>query len=215
VEYIFADLIIFIAWIGFYYLRKDLRKEILIMSILAAPLGLFDLLFVPGYWKPITLFELPIGIEGIIFSFLIGGLAAVSYIEVSKKKLTKIKKFHRHFSVFVFVISLPILIGCYFLHILNIEIALYLALVIGAAVIVFVRKDLFKSAFLGGLVFGLIYSFLLIVWMNLFPSSREWFLLSGLPRIFLFNAPIYEMVFAFLFGAYWGNIYELLYGYKL
>jgi hypothetical protein len=212
--YLYADIIAFIPWFIFFFVRKDLRKEMLIMSLLAAPLGLFDLLFVPKYWIPQTFGNIPIGIEGVVFSFLIGGIAAVSYAEFSQKKLKKITKYHRHFTVLVFAIVLPLIFIFHFFYILNIELATYLALLIGISLIIFIRKDLFKPSIIGGLIFGLIYAVAIIIWMNLFPFTKDWFILEGLPKLYILNTPIYEIIFAILFGAYWGILYELIFGYK-
>lgn len=213
-EYLFACLIAFIPWIIFFILRKDLRREMLIMSLLASPLGIFDLLYVPTYWIPQTLFGLPIGIEGIIFSFLIGGIAAVSYAEISQKKVQKINKNQRHFSIFVFALVLPLVLLINYFALFNIAVAMYIALLVGIVLIVMVRHDLLKASIIGGFIFGLIYSVAIILWINIFPSGKDWFILEGLPRIYFLNAPIYEIIFAILFGAYWGCLYELIFGYK-
>lgn len=184
------------------------------MSLFAAPLGLFDLLYVPTYWSPHTFLNMPIGIEGTVFSFLIGGIAAVSYAEISHKRLKKITKFHRHVSILVFAVILPAILIFQSLYSFNIALVVYLALLLGISLIMFVRKDLFKSSIVGGLIFGLIYSVALIIWMNIFPSTKDWFILEGLPRINILNAPIYEIIFSFLFGTYWGSLYELVFGYR-
>lgn len=213
-EYLFADLIAFVPWIIFFVLRKDLRREMLVMSFLAAPLGLFDFLYVPTYWIPKTIFNIPVGIEGIIFSFLIGGIAAVSYAEISHKKIKKINKYHRHFSILVFILVLPLVFLINYFSLFNIAIAMYIALLVVIALIVFLRHDLLKPSIIGGLVFGIIYSVSFILWINIFPSGKDWFILEGLPKIYIINAPIYELIFAYLFGAYWGILYELIFGYR-
>lgn len=171
-------------------------------------------IYVPTYWIPQTFFNLPVGIEGVIFSFLIGGIAAVSYAEFSHKKLVKISKFHKHFSVLVFALVLPLVLIIQYLYSLTISLSMFIALLIGIGLITYVRKDLFKSIVVGGLIFGLIYSVSLIIWINIFPSAKDWFILDGLPKIYFINAPIYEIIFAFLFGAYWGSLYELIFGYR-
>ena len=56
-------------------MRKDLRKEIILASLLGMPLGLSDYIFIPWYWNPHMLFNLKPGIESFIFAFAIGGIA--------------------------------------------------------------------------------------------------------------------------------------------
>ncbi len=213
-EYLIADLIGGLIWLFFYFRRKDLRREIIVMSLLAAPLGLFDLLYVPTYWTPQTFFNLPIGIEGIIFSFIIGGIAAASYAEISKKKIIKISKYHKHFSIIVLLSIIPTMFIFNHLFPINIAISMYVALLLGIALTVLIRKDLLRSTIIGALTFGLIYGSAIIFWSALYPHTQDWFNLVGLPKIFIFNAPVYEIIFGFLFGAYWGNLYEILFGYK-
>jgi len=214
VEYLFACLIACIPWIIFFIFRKDLRREMLIMSFLAAPLGLFDFLYVPTYWIPQTYLNLPVGIEGIIFSFLIGGIASVSFAEMTHKKIQKINKYHIHVSVFLFALVLPLVMLINYFSFFNIAIAMYIALLTGIALIILVRRDLLKASIFGGFNFGIIYSISFILWINLFPAGKDWFVLDGLPKIYLLSAPIYELIFAFLFGAYWGILYELIFGYR-
>jgi hypothetical protein len=63
----------------------------LIMGTLALPLAFFDLVFVPAYWRPVTLFHMPIDIEGFLFSFSVGGIAAVLYATLAKRTYRHIR----------------------------------------------------------------------------------------------------------------------------
>lgn len=213
-EYLIADILILIVWLILFTRRKDLRKEMLIMSLLALPLAFFDLLYVPNYWIPKTLFNIPIGIEGFIFSFLLGGIAAVVYAEVAHEKLIKIAKYHKHMSVFVLLLIIPVAFIFSYFYPINIAVSMYFAMLIGISVTLFLRKDLVKSTLKGSLVFGALYASLLIFWSSLFPDTKDWFTTSNLPKIYILNASIYEIIFGFIFGAYWGNLYELFFGYK-
>lgn len=183
------------------------------MSVLAAPLGLIDIFFVPNYWQPVTLFNIPVGIEGLIFSFQFGGIAAVAYAEFAHAVPVKIKHFHRPVSVAALLLTLPLLL-LYKLGLPSAMISLYLALLCGIAITMYLRKDLLKSALIGGLVFGGIYFVGLSLWGTLLPQVKDWFAFEGLPRVFILNAPLYEIILGVLFAAYWGNMYELIFGYK-
>ena len=213
-EYFAGDIILFIVWVTFFLLRKDLRREMVVMSLLAIPISLFELLYVPSYWIPVTWFNLPIGIEGIIFSFGFGGVAAVSYAEVGHKKLIKIGKYHRPITFLALAVVIPALLLFKYFYSTNIAIAVYFGLLAGIFTLIFIRKDLLKSALAGAIIFGTIYASALILWAQIFPHTREWFTLEGVPKIFILNASFYEMILGILFGAYWGNLYELLFGYR-
>ena len=77
-----------------YWLRKDLRHELLVVSLWTVPLGLTEPLFVPEYWNPPSLFDLAntIGfdIESILFSFAIGGIGFVIYRFIFPFKLISV-----------------------------------------------------------------------------------------------------------------------------
>lgn len=210
----FADLIAIIIWSLFFASQKRLRQQMLLMSLLASPLAVFDLFFVPAYWQPVTFLNLPIGVEGFIYSFCAGGIAAVGYCSLTKHIPKKIKHYHRQFALLAVISILPLFLLLNTIGTPNVMISLYIALLFGVALTIFFRKDLFPSALLGGLIFGTIYFVSLILWLTLFPQAKNWFTVRGLSKTFLFNAPLWEVLFGFFFGAYWGNLYELLFGYK-
>jgi len=211
--YFLANAIVAVVWLTLFLLRKDLRKEILLMSFFAAPFAALDIFFVPSYWKPITFLNLPIGIEGFIFAFEIGGIAAAIYPELLHKKLSRIKNYHKPIGIFISVTALSAIMFSKLFELTNIMINLYIILLFGSAIIVYGRKDLLKSTLLGGILFGTIY-FISFFILNRIQAINDWFVLEGLPRIFILDVPLYEILFAVLFGAYWGNLYELFFGYR-
>lgn len=186
----------------------------LIMSLLATPLALFDLLYVPTYWKPITLFNMPVGIEGFIFSFEIGGIAAAVYGALAHKALRKIRSYHSYISLPVLLSVLPITLLFNNYYPVNITVGIHVGLCIGILLMLLLRKDLLESIVYAALLFGAIYFVALLVWSNIYPATMFWFTFDNLPKIFIVNVPFYEITFGLLFGAYWGNLYELVFGYK-
>ena len=90
--YLALDFIFITIWSFLFFYRKDLRKKIFLSSIVLIPLGFFDYLSQPNYWHPPTFFSLPVGIEGIVFGFSIGGIASVLYEEITNKHLKKFRK---------------------------------------------------------------------------------------------------------------------------
>jgi len=73
-------LIFLVIWIVLFLIKKGVRKEMLWASILTAPFGLTEPLFVPEYWNPPSLFNLAaktgFDIESLIFCFAVGGIGA-------------------------------------------------------------------------------------------------------------------------------------------
>lgn len=184
------------------------------MSFLGLPIALFDFFYVPTYWTPTTLFHIPVGIEGFIFSFLCSGIAAVIYAEVMGVKLVKIAKYHKHTSFLVLLVIVPVAILISYFYPINIAVSMDVALLVGISLTIFLRKDLVKSTIKGSLIFGTLYASLLLIWSSLLPETQTWFTTTNLPRIFIFHASLYEIIFGYIFGAYWGNLYELFFGYK-
>lgn len=213
--YITAAAIFLVVWAILFILRKDLRREMLIMSLCATPLGLFDFWAVPLYWQPVTLFNAPVGFEGLIYSFCLGGITSVIYAEVAHRSLRHVHKWHKSAALVVFLVTaaifLPLAIG----KVANPVIILYISLLSGLGVALYFRKDLVRSTIIGALCFGVLYFILLRVWISLYPNAADWFVFEGLPKTRLFGVPLWELLFGTVFAAYWGNVYELLFGYRL
>lgn len=203
------------VWTILFVRRKDLRREMLVMSTLAAPLGLFDFWAVPLYWQPVTLFDLPIGIEGILYSFCLGGITAVLYSEVACKTPQHIHKWHKSVALVMFTVTLVILLVLAIGRVANPAVILYAALLSGLGIALYFRKGLVRGTLIGALCFGLLYFIILKTWITLFPGAVDWFLFQGLPRVYVWGVPLWELLFGIIFAAYWGNVYELLFGYRL
>ena len=213
--YLGAAVLIFLVWLIFFLRRKDLHREMLTMSLLAAPLGFFDLWAVPLYWTPVTLGNIPVGVEGIIYSFCLGGITAVLYTEIARKTPVHMRKYHKSVSLLVLTAALVVLAILAFSRVVNPVIVLYAALLTGLGVALFFRKDLVRGTIFGALSFGLLYFIVLKVWITLFPGVIHWFHFAGLPMIYIWGVPLYEILFGTLFAALWGNAYELIFGYRL
>lgn len=189
----------------------------LIMSLCAMPLAFFDLVFVPTYWQPVTLWNIPIGVEGFLFSFSVGGIAAVIYAELTKRKPQRIprKKYSAWRAFCVPVLTLVSFILSFVLGIPNPEIAGYIGITVGIISTLYLRPDLARNIPYGMLAFGIVYFVSLKMWVMLFPDVESWFTTEYMPKLFVWGVPGWEALFGFFFGAFWGNLYELLFGYRL
>ena len=89
--FLIGSFFILIIWVIFYYHRKDVRKEMIFMSILVSIMGvILDAFFwTKDWWHPETITGTLIGVEDIIAGFAIGGITAVLYEEIFKIKLSK------------------------------------------------------------------------------------------------------------------------------
>jgi hypothetical protein len=213
--YLVAAFLFIIVWLILFTRRKDLHREMLIMSLLAMPLGLFDFWAVPLYWKPETLFNIPVGVEGMIYSFCLGGVTAVIYAEVAHRRLQRVHKWHKSAALIVFVVTAAIFLPLAIARAANPVIILYISLLTGLGAALYLRKDLVRGTIIGALCFGILYFILLKIWTSIYPDAVAWFVFQGLPRARLWGVPLWELLFGTVFAAYWGNMYEILFGYKL
>jgi len=215
--YLGSNVISITVWLGLYWLRKDLRRMMLVMSVCALPLALFDLVFVPAYWRPVTLFHIPIGIEGFLFSFSVGGIASTLYAELSRRAPRHIRgwRISAKRTLLVPLCTFVVFAAIYTLGVPSPEIAAYAAIVAGIALTIYLRPDLSFSIICGSISFGVVYFICLKLWTLLFPGVQSWFTFQGIPRLFVWGVPGWEALFGFLFGAFWSNLYEVSFGYKL
>src|SRR3989338_3480777 len=89
--------IVFLLWLTLFYFRKDVRKEMIILSFLFGIAGVFsELIYVIDWWRPLTITGTLVGIEDFFIGAFIGGIGAVLYEEVYGMKLKR-KKGRNHF----------------------------------------------------------------------------------------------------------------------
>lgn len=212
-------------WLVLYFYREDLHKEMFFASFLAAPLGLLEAFFVPWYWEPNSLlifriFNFQFDIESIIFSFAVGGIAAVLYEVFLKKHLKKErmkkKEIKKHYSYLIIALIAAFAV---FGIIFNMDLiyASIVAMAIGAATIIFSRKDLIKETIIGGFLFlGVYFCLLLALNTFVFPDwiARTWNF-EHIWGITFLKIPLEEILWALAFGALWAPIYEDVRGYAV
>jgi hypothetical protein len=213
--YLGSNIISMSLWGVLFWLRQDLRRPMLTMSLLAIPLALFDIVFVPTYWQPVTIFDIPVGIEGFIFSFSMGGIASVIYIEVANRRLRHIGRKYSLHAVWLPLLTFALFLLSEVFGSPNPEISAYIAVLASVLITLILRRDLLQSAILGSVIFGVIYFLLLKLWIVLFPGAYDWFTFQRLAKLYIWGVPGWEAIFGFIFAAYWVNLYELIFGYRL
>ena len=186
-------------------------------SVFMAAFGLTEPLFVPEYWNPPSLFELArrtgFDIESIIYSFAIGGIAAVLYNVILHKRVEVVSPDDRHRwrhrwhprALAAPFVLFPLL---YFLP-WNPIYAGIAAMVGGASASLFCRPDLKSNTLLGGVLFLVLYAtFLLgLKWSAPGYIEQVWNL-KALSGIVISGVPIEELMFGFAFGLVWTGLYE-------
>lgn len=218
VAYLFACCLGGLIWVTLYRLRIDLQPLMVRMSTIGLPLALSDIFYVPQYWRPETLGNVPVGIEGFLFSFEAAGICTVIYPAVFQMHLRPdpsvetfpLRKLAAR-PILIAVLPLPVsALVSGVLH-TNLEWGLYAGLLASTALTATVRPDLLKPQLLAAATFLPLYAAALVTWIAVFPTVHEWFTLWRMPHWYLLGAPLEEIVFGCLFAAYWTGLYPMLF----
>ena len=206
-----------LPWLVAFIVFPRHRRAMIWASVFTMPFGLTEPLFVPEYWSPPSLFDLAqrtgFDIESLIFCFGIGGIGAVLYNLLTRRRLqptTFEERRHSRHRFHLWALAAPFL-SFPVLYVLawNPIYPAILAMVIGAIATVVCRPDLGRKTWVGGLLFLSYYVIFLLglEWTAPGYIARVWNL-AALSGLNLFGMPVEELLFAMAFGAYWSGVYE-------
>lgn len=212
-------LILFPIWLFLFVYRKDLRKEILIISLIAGIAGpISELWYLKDYWRPEIFTGWPVGIEDFIFGFCIGGISAVIYEEIFGKHFSNRANRKHHWSWFVVpVIALFTIIfnALFFIFKINSIYVSIISFLLIALVIIYFRKDLFWDSLMSGLLTGLLMFLSYLVFLTIFPLAiHKWWMLQNISGVLILGIPLEELLWAFSWGLVGGPVYEFFRGLK-
>jgi hypothetical protein len=219
-SYLVGVLIFGAAWLVCLVLGKKYRAEIRWGSLISAPMALTNILFVPQYWTPPSLFDLDqkirVGIEDFLWAAAVGGIASVIGEIILRERLSRLRKTarKRHYTPFavVVLVFVPLEIWHPGRTIYN----TIIAFAVGALVIAFLRSDLIPSMLVGALSFAALYFALFLIFLALYPEFiQRYYNIPNLLGIYLLGVPIEELLFAASGGAIWSVAYEYVQGYRL
>lgn len=216
--YLTGCLVFLAIWLLLYKVRKDLRKEMLTMSLLIAPLGpLSQILYLRDYWRPELFNGWTIGFEDLLFGFAIGGITAVIYEELFGKKYIK-GHTQKHFNLMLLLALVGLIwmiVGNIFLHFNSIYVSISAFIILGISILFF-RKDLLLDAFWSGIITGSLMFIFYLIFMPLFPGViQKWWLLKNLSGVLVLGAPLEELMWGFGWGFFAGPAYEFVTGTRI
>lgn len=205
-----------VPWLVLFAAFPHYRTTMWWASVMTAPFGLTEPIFVPAYWNPPSLFDLAqrtgFDIESLIFCFAIGGVGVSLYNIVTGRTLETVglpagHSRHRYHGVALLipVVAFPLLM----LASWNPIYPAVLAMLLGALGTIACRPDLLPNTMIGGIIF-LVYYLTFMVgleWSAPGYIARVWNL-GALSGFALYRIPLEELLFGFAFGAYWAGIYE-------
>jgi hypothetical protein len=217
--YLTGTLMFMIPWVLFYLLRKDLRKEMLFMSVAVAIGSIVTSYFwwTKDWWRPMTITSTVVGIEDLILGFSNGGIAAVAYEEIYKKRCYRREKGSAQYEALSVILTLAFSTSFIFWGLkLTSFTASSIAMILSGVFLIYIRKDLLIDALVSGFIMVLIstpvYLILIFISPNLIENTYLFKYLSGLR---ILGIPIEELIFYFLFGFIIGPLYEVWQGYRL
>jgi len=216
--YLTGALILGFVWSIMFLARKDLHREMILISLLSVPFAFSEFLYVPEYWNPPVMFNLinKIGfsIEDVLFCFFAGGIASVVYEFFWQKKLRK-KIFSHKDHILPYLLAIIIFIGLEFIFPAKTIYNMIVALLAAAIFMGYKRKDLIGQIIFGGIFFASLYFVLFIIFDNLFPEFiTKYYSHDNLLNIYLFSIPLEEILIAFSTGTVWSVFYEYIKSYK-
>lgn len=211
------------AFATIYTVARRQRRQMLLVGAATAPFGLTEPLFVPEYWSPPSLFDLAertgFDLESIIFTFSIGGIAAVLFNLITSRepRPARIAAMHAYRSYHALALATP---AAVFLALVplgwNPIYPALIAMAAGAAATLLCRPDLLAKTLLGGLLFLGFYAVFMFGLRVTAPGYIEaiWNL-PALSGVLVTGIPLEELLFGTAFGLYWAGIYEHLAGARI
>lgn len=214
-EWLFGSMLFLSVWAVLFIINARLRKEMLFVSAVTAPFGLAQSLFVPSYWDPHPFFgfgqTIGFDFESIIFSFAIGGIAAVMHKNVFRVGHQNERSGSR-LGLHALALSSPLLAGLFLFLFMDAN-PIYIstiALFIGGLSIIISRPDLTKSILCGASLFTTLYFSLFLIILQIFPEFVDLWNLSAISGILVSGVPLEELIFAFAYGSMWSGFYDHL-----
>src|SRR3989344_2060512 len=197
-SYLIGNIFFLFIWLFLFIFRRDLRKEMLIMSFIVAPMGpISEIFYLRDYWRPEIFNGLLIGIEDLLFGFFIGGITAVIYEVFLGKKYSNKHLFAR--SKWLFPGGILVIICIMFVGFM-----------------VFIRRDILKESIYSGLlVCGLIFIFYIIFGYIFNGVIQKWWVLKNISGILIFGVPIEELMWGFGWGFVASPAYTFINGLRL
>jgi len=210
--YLIGAIIFLIPWVILFFFRKDYRKEMIFMSLVIGIGSLVTayLWWTIDWWRPETITNTRVGIEDFLLGFSNGGIAAVLYGAIYKKRLSRLIKKTNDTGAFNICLIFFFIIASLFWG-LNITSfwASTIAMIIVAIYILYTRRDLFLNALVSGILMVIVSLPFYYVFIWLFPGfiHKTW-MSQYLSGIIIIGIPLEDLIFYFLFGLTIGPFYE-------
>ena len=215
--YLVGSLITLVIWFILFINRKDLRREMLVLSFATMLLAPSNILYYGEYWRPLFVLNIfNFGIESIIVCFAYGGICGVSYEYLFRKTGYRLRSVNLQISRLQLILSIfsgmVVFLGLEIFTQINTIYTSSIALFIIGLLFILFRKDLLFPSLICAL-FATVLS-VLVYWILLFvyPDFIDMFWIKdSISNIRILLVPIEEYFFHFALGLCVGVMYEVGY----
>ena len=202
-----------LIWLLLYSWRKNIRKEMLVISFLFGFAGILaEIVYVQDWWKPLTITGTLIGIEDFLIGFFIGGVAAVIYEEVYKKKvlIKKKSKIVNLSFLTLTILFIALFFGSFYILGISSFYSSVIAFGFGIFFILSKRRDLIMDCVISGFLMLTVGILIYFILRFIQPGFIEefWYLENVWYANLFLGIPIAEYIWFFLAGAFIGPFYE-------
>lgn len=199
-----------IFWILIYFsVNREKKKEMLVFSLLISLFGLTQPLWVPEYWRPLSIIKLPFkfDIESIIFSFGTGGITVAVYSWAFPSIARPIIR-NKYLLLSLFLGPVVFIIFLFAVRINHIYSAI-IAMTVGGLFSYFLRPELRRRMLVSATFTTVIYFGYFLLLVLIFPGYIEkvWNL-KNISGVLITGVPLEELIFAASLGFIWPSIYE-------
>ncbi len=167
-SYFLYSIIFLGVWAVLFGLRKDMRRKMLLFSLVVTPMGpISELWFLRDYWQRPTITGWNISIEDFIFAFSVGGMVFSIYPILFRKEIESNHSYSKR-SWLSYVFPLIVLFFMlFFTNLLKVNSIFSSAasFFILTIIVLFLRRDLIKPSLLSGL-------FTLIIFLGVYQGMR-------------------------------------------
>lgn len=210
--YLIGSLIALAFWAILYASRKDVRREMLVVSIASVPIGLIlsGLAWTLDWWVPQTITGTRVGIEDVFYGFGVGGVAAAIFQLLSRQRLKYSGKKLPSNKALALWLLVPVITiaGTYLLkwHSFPSTMA---GLLIPSAIMLVKRKDLIIPALATGAIMAVLGEIGFLMLNALSPGFvQQYWLMSLLSGTSVLGYPIEDLACYFGVGVFLSLIYK-------
>lgn len=213
----------FLVWLVFFFLRKDLRFELLSISIFTMPLGFTEWIYWTDYYRPEWLFPIfsRVGVEDLLWAGVVSGIGAVAYEVIARRREYHVRALKPGWMRDTWLLVIPV-VGVLILYygsqslginLMSISIA---GVLVAVSLLIFWRKDLLQDAIVTGAFMVALTFTIYQVWLLLYPNIfSDFWHIENISGILFWGVPIEELLFLFAWGALIGPVYESIAGLKI